>query len=468
MTEQISYIPARLKNAAVNGHVAGAEDIIDDETGLTLDKVAGGALEEKTYTSGSYNGMGRVVLRKNLVNGVNTLVQTMINKSNTIYIIQYDFTLGEDIIVPENCVLKFDGGSLVSNTIKGQGTKLVGEIKIYSTLSGLFYSEDGLPYNNYLKLPIKHKHPKICASVGSFTPRDYDFASQLPAMLNAGVEDFIICVYLVRENVSGNLIFSLENSESQITYIHQINNILKNSGISRVQGVKFHTPWMALQYGTVTTLNSYFEVVNNVMSIFNEDNIEVIDVLLFNENQNMAHCTLSSETKNTILSNIANLKNNGYLVSAVFNYYISAVDKDIVNALNYYSCNMYPSLSFKSKFANIGDYSEMIELNKKGLRGFVQKLDVMHAPLKEIAITEIGNIGVDVALYDGSIGAGVVNTLNQDVRWNPIYLKLGFRARLLSIINENYRFVCLFYLDNLDANRINDYIKPTFKEAYYE
>lgn len=105
-------IPSRIYNAAVGGHVAGADQIIDDKTGLTLDKVAGGALEEKEHISGSNNGMGRVVLRKNIVEGVNTLTQTMINKSNTIYIIQYDFTLGEDITVPENCVLEFDGGSI--------------------------------------------------------------------------------------------------------------------------------------------------------------------------------------------------------------------------------------------------------------------------------------------------------------------------------------------------------------------
>lgn len=442
MIEHRMPIPSRAYNAAVGGHVCGPEDIDFGQKVIHLIK---------------YDKDGNEVS-----------FESQVTQANKIYIIHDDFTLSSNVTIPENCVLEFDGGSLEGNTIEGQGTKLVGEIKVYSTFSGLFYSEDGLPYNNYLKLPIKHKHPKICASINSFTPQNYDFASQLPAMLNAGVEDFIICVYLVRENVSGNLIFSLEDSESQITYIHQINNILKNNGISRVQGVKFHTPWMNLQYGTVTTLNSYFEVVNNVMSIFNEDNIEVTDVLLFNENQNMAHCTLSSETKNAILSNIANLKNDGYLVSGVFNYYISSVDKDVVNALDYYSCNMYPRLSFKSKFANIGDYSEMVELNKKEIREFAQKLDVMHATSKEIAITEIGNISVDVALYDGSIGAGVVNSLNQDVRWNPIYLKIGFRARLLSVINENYRFLCLFYLDGMDANRINNYIKPAFKEAYYE
>lgn len=125
----MSPIPSRLYNAAVGGHVAGADQIIDDETGLTLDKVAGGALEEKEYTSGSNNGMGRVVLRKNLVDGVNTLTQAMINKSNTIYVIQYNFVLGENITIPTNCVLDFYGGSITasgsSDTITGQNTLIM-------------------------------------------------------------------------------------------------------------------------------------------------------------------------------------------------------------------------------------------------------------------------------------------------------------------------------------------------------
>ena len=78
MSEHKIPIPSRIYNAAVGGHVAGADQIIDDKTGLTLDKVAGGALEEKEYISSSNNGMGRVVLRKNIVEGVNTLTQDMI------------------------------------------------------------------------------------------------------------------------------------------------------------------------------------------------------------------------------------------------------------------------------------------------------------------------------------------------------------------------------------------------------
>ena len=139
-------IPSRVYNAAVGGHVTGTDQIIDDKTGLTLDKVAGGALEEKEYISGSNNGMGRVVLRKNMVNGVNTLTQSMIDQANTIYVIQYDFTLDEDITIPANCVLEFDGGSISASgnndTITGNNTSLTGNYSFKDiNLEGSFLNE---------------------------------------------------------------------------------------------------------------------------------------------------------------------------------------------------------------------------------------------------------------------------------------------------------------------------------------
>lgn len=70
-------------------------------------------------------GMGKKILRKNIVNGVNTLTQSMINQPNTIYVIQYDFTLEEDITIPKNCVLKFDGGSISGYRVSSSGNTII-------------------------------------------------------------------------------------------------------------------------------------------------------------------------------------------------------------------------------------------------------------------------------------------------------------------------------------------------------
>lgn len=77
-----------------------------------------------------YNGMGRVVIPKNMVdiaeegepeNIVNLLTQAAFEDSdsnpltNTVFFIQYDCVLGENITVPANCVLEFDGGSIIGS-----------------------------------------------------------------------------------------------------------------------------------------------------------------------------------------------------------------------------------------------------------------------------------------------------------------------------------------------------------------
>lgn len=79
--------------------------------------------KDKDYDSANFSGLGRVYLRKNIVDNKNVLTQDMINTANTIYIIQYDYDLNDaTITVPEGCVLNFQGGSfsngelIVNNT----------------------------------------------------------------------------------------------------------------------------------------------------------------------------------------------------------------------------------------------------------------------------------------------------------------------------------------------------------------
>ena len=88
-------------------------------------------LANKTYDKQSFSGLGRVYLRKNIVGDKNVLTQAMINKANTIYVIQYDYDLKEaSINIPENCVLQFDGASLSNGTIVGNGTIIGNKTKV--------------------------------------------------------------------------------------------------------------------------------------------------------------------------------------------------------------------------------------------------------------------------------------------------------------------------------------------------
>ena len=124
--EMVNSIMEDYAPVEIHGDVSNAAD----EEDLTSTNVSGTDVlkfKDKVYNPIVYSGLGRKILRKNIVNGVNTLTQSMINDENTIYVIQYDFVLRENITVPANCVLEFDGGSLSnasgnSYTLTGNNT----------------------------------------------------------------------------------------------------------------------------------------------------------------------------------------------------------------------------------------------------------------------------------------------------------------------------------------------------------
>lgn len=104
-------------------------------------------LANKTYDKQSFSGLGRVYLRKNIVGDKNVLTQAMINKANTIYVIQYDYDLKEaNINIPENCVLNFIGGAIGNGTIIGNKTKVINLNVDRIVLSGTWF-DSGITSN---------------------------------------------------------------------------------------------------------------------------------------------------------------------------------------------------------------------------------------------------------------------------------------------------------------------------------
>ena len=108
------------------------DSITPDEEDLTVTKPDGNGnalvhLKDRAYDKSNFSGKGYKILRKNIqtIDGVrkNILTQDMINEPNTIYEIRYDFDLnGKETIIPEDCVLDFQGGSLNDGTLKGNNT----------------------------------------------------------------------------------------------------------------------------------------------------------------------------------------------------------------------------------------------------------------------------------------------------------------------------------------------------------
>ena len=96
-----------------------------DEEDLTVDGYTL-KFKNKKYEPNNFSGLGRVILRKNVIGQKNILTQEMINKPNTIYEIKYDFDLnGEEITIPKNCILDFKGGNIDNGILNINNTNIL-------------------------------------------------------------------------------------------------------------------------------------------------------------------------------------------------------------------------------------------------------------------------------------------------------------------------------------------------------
>lgn len=130
---------------------ADGEDItVIEENGTSKLKFA-----DRNYNPQAFSGKGYKILRKNwqLINGVrkNILTQDVINEPNTIYEVRYDFDLnGEDVIIPEGCTLKFDGGSIYNGSVFFNQTILLNAKFVNCYLTGDIHTREIISDNSFL------------------------------------------------------------------------------------------------------------------------------------------------------------------------------------------------------------------------------------------------------------------------------------------------------------------------------
>lgn len=238
------------------------DSILPDEEDLTKSPAdANGnsylSLKDREYNPNEFSGLGRVILRKNIVEiddpiygkvTKNILFQDMIAQSNTIYEIRYDFDLnGKEINIPKNCILKFEGGSLRNGSIIGNNTKIEGFFYLNVNIDGTFYvkeinecnfidySDDGNLLTSMFSLANKSINPVVV----NLSSRIYNLDLDIPLSLSEGIWNFVNKRGLringnnctlnhlndVRNNYTTTL-FMLDNcSDVVITQMSYVNNI---------------------------------------------------------------------------------------------------------------------------------------------------------------------------------------------------------------------------------------------------
>jgi len=135
-----------IKDGGVTGNKLNSGIVNTDDLSIVNSKI-------QLANRGTTDGMGKIILRKD------QSFASQLTQQNTIYVIQYDFTLGEDITIPTNCILEFDGGSISGNgtaILTGTHTGIIaGYYQIFgSTLNlGGIYDIDKFPAIWYGLIP---------------------------------------------------------------------------------------------------------------------------------------------------------------------------------------------------------------------------------------------------------------------------------------------------------------------------
>lgn len=104
---------------------------------ITLTRKFGGIVSTPSSFSAVGTGASCSVEDSSKIELRNLLTAVVLNQSNCIYEIRYDFDLdGKTLEVPENCILKFEGGSLSNGNIEGNNTIIKSSpIQIFKNIS---------------------------------------------------------------------------------------------------------------------------------------------------------------------------------------------------------------------------------------------------------------------------------------------------------------------------------------------
>lgn len=317
-------------------------DLVADEEDLTevVDEVSGKSLlklKDKTYDPDNFSGLGRVILRKNIVTilnsdtqegqDINLLTQQMINKPNTIYEIQYDFDLNnQEITIPEGCVLDFKGGSLSNGILNGNNTN----IQSYP----IFILHNIKIKGNY---SIEKVYAEWFGAIGNGVTDDtkaiqqtlnYFCSVYLCDNKNYLIKNTIYLKYkrIINGGKNTNIIINGETSLFKLGHSSCISNI--NIKSNKVQSI--------IDIDVKYVISSFYEENNeNTESIrrsASNINIENVNVIIFNYNNDLDNnINCINIYNNGIEEGIWQININNINIFGLYNYIVH-IDNNIKNS----------------------------------------------------------------------------------------------------------------------------------------
>ena len=189
---EIDNLVENYPNITINGDVTNAPD----EEDITSD--ANNRL--KFANRPNLNGMGYVILRKN------KSFAEQVTLANTIYEIRYEFDLGgEEVTIPENSVLKFEGGQLNNGTVNlSENTTIkdgvCNDVQFLVSAPNITILDTTI-HNVNIGAPIVTWHPK-----SNLTIKGCDLRNESPRVAGESVSGHCDCIFLTLKEDIENVV----------------------------------------------------------------------------------------------------------------------------------------------------------------------------------------------------------------------------------------------------------------------
>lgn len=266
----------------------------------------------------------------------NVLTQNMMNIENTKYVIKYDLVLVADIIVPANCILEFDGGSLGGNYIlygnkcKISGNPVWDKNIIYYDV----FDNDG-PYLNISKVTnitsfgnTSYTDVHVLDNLNSIIKDITDEYGEVFLVFENGVTYDFGQSILLRDNMTilGNgctiKFHDVKNQNDDIVTMFNYNSFLTNRKYSRTGGIDSYTLLEQYASKNIVIKDIVFDSTDYIGNFwFNVDSPRGIISFEYIDNIKILNCSFIKVTEMPIwFGNSRNVEINGCDVSVSEKY----------------------------------------------------------------------------------------------------------------------------------------------------
>lgn len=444
--EMLSESTKQFINASGGGtinNLADDEDLVSVDKGENLSVLK---FADRPFSPDRFSGKGYKILRRNIVGRKNILTQEMINQPDTIYEIRYDFDLdGAQITIPENCILKFDGGSLSNGKLTS-----IGYVRCINSDTPDYSNElkcdidnnfvNKFPINPYSKLQQKND-TILTLNVGYWskeTPVEQptQFINYIKSCGCIG----ITVVIALHNDEKGNII--RDYPENFYDYFHA-------NGVN-IEAVKFHID--GGDYNGRDNVEFYRNYVNEVRDITRDfvGKNDVHAIFILNEwyeptdegNKDMCNITRSL---------ISDIKAWGFKVGiSGYRGDKSNMPFDLFNKFDYKGLNIYPFFGLKDEFTT--------EENTDIYTPFNLLYNTMSSHGKYVA-NSITESGASESYY--TLRNPADNTVKYGknfTEYSPL-IHLYNKGLFHFADNLNPKFICTWYSKKLHLGKVEDLIK---------